>query len=150
MDRPRIAARVGASLPDLIGSVKAHGLEGLVAKRRDSGYQPGPRSVAWQKMRVNQGQALVIGYTLGAWKSPPKIASRTRSASPAVGMIERRVQGAILGRPAFLAGQPLQRTSALSIMMYWTHGGYEKNPPTHPLAVRACWPAAGSSPMSSL
>jgi ATP-dependent DNA ligase len=40
------------------------GLEGLVAKRRDSRYEPGQRSGAWQKMRVNQGQELVIaGYT---------------------------------------------------------------------------------------
>jgi bifunctional non-homologous end joining protein LigD len=55
-----------ASLSDLIASVKAHGLEGLVAKRRDSRYEPGQRSGAWQKMRVNQGQALVIaGYTVG-------------------------------------------------------------------------------------
>jgi ATP-dependent DNA ligase len=44
--------------------VKAHGLEGLVAKRRDSRYEPGQRSGAWQKMRVNRGQAFVIGgYT---------------------------------------------------------------------------------------
>jgi bifunctional non-homologous end joining protein LigD len=43
-----------ASLPELIRSVKAHGLEGLVAKRRDSRYEPGQRSGAWQKMRVNQ------------------------------------------------------------------------------------------------
>jgi len=73
----RVLARLGepireslvleASLPDLIGSVKAHGLEGLVAKRRDSRYEPGQRSGSWQKMRVNQGQALVIaGYTVGA------------------------------------------------------------------------------------
>ena len=47
-----------ASLPELIRSVKAHGLEGLVAKRSDSRYEPGQRSGAWQKMRVNQGQAL--------------------------------------------------------------------------------------------
>jgi ATP-dependent DNA ligase len=52
------------SLPDLIHSVKAQGLEGLVAKRRDSRYEPGLRSGAWQKMRVNQGQEFVIGgYT---------------------------------------------------------------------------------------
>jgi len=45
-------------------SVKAQGLEGLVAKRRDSKYEPGLRSGAWQKMRVNQGQEFVIaGYT---------------------------------------------------------------------------------------
>jgi DNA ligase D-like protein (predicted ligase) len=53
-----------ASLTDLIQSVKAQGLEGLVAKRRDSKYEPGRRSGAWQKMRVNRGQELVIaGYT---------------------------------------------------------------------------------------
>jgi bifunctional non-homologous end joining protein LigD len=35
-----------------------------VAKRRDSKYEPGERSGAWQKMRVNRGQELVIaGYT---------------------------------------------------------------------------------------
>jgi len=56
-----------ARLSDLIASVKANGLEGLVAKRRDSRYEPGQRSGAWQKMRSNQGQALVIaGYTVGA------------------------------------------------------------------------------------
>jgi ATP-dependent DNA ligase len=51
-------------LKDLIQSVKAQGFEGLVAKRRDSKYDPGMRSGARQKMRVNQGQELVIaGYT---------------------------------------------------------------------------------------
>jgi bifunctional non-homologous end joining protein LigD len=56
-----------ASLKDLVESVKAQGLEGLVAKRRDSKYEPGERSGAWQKMRVNQGQELVIdGYTPSA------------------------------------------------------------------------------------
>ncbi len=54
------------SLKDLIQSVKAQALEGLVAKRRDSKYEPGERSGAWQKMRVNQGQEFVIGgYTVG-------------------------------------------------------------------------------------
>jgi ATP-dependent DNA ligase len=44
----------------------AEGLEGLVAKRRDSRYEPGERSGAWQKMRVNAGQEFVIGgYTIG-------------------------------------------------------------------------------------
>jgi bifunctional non-homologous end joining protein LigD len=52
------------SLKDLIASVKAQGLEGLVAKRADSKYEPGERSGAWRKMRVSQGQELVIaGYT---------------------------------------------------------------------------------------
>jgi bifunctional non-homologous end joining protein LigD len=56
-----------ATLPDLIASVKAQGLEGLVAKRRDSRYEPGQRSGAWQKIRVNQTQEFVIGgYTPSA------------------------------------------------------------------------------------
>jgi bifunctional non-homologous end joining protein LigD len=51
-------------LEDLIRSVKAQGLEGLVAKRRNSKYEPGQRSGAWKKMRVDQGQEFVIaGYT---------------------------------------------------------------------------------------
>ena len=55
-----------AGLKDLIHSVKTQGLEGLVAKRRDSRYEPGLRSGAWMKMRINRGQELVIGgYTLG-------------------------------------------------------------------------------------
>jgi bifunctional non-homologous end joining protein LigD len=52
-------------LADLVRSVKAQGLEGLVAKRKDSKYEAGMRSGAWQKMRVNAGQEFVIaGYTL--------------------------------------------------------------------------------------
>lgn len=46
--------------------MREQGLEGLVAKRRDSLYEAGRRSGAWQKMRINQGQELVIGgYTIG-------------------------------------------------------------------------------------
>ncbi len=37
-----------------------------MAKRLDSAYEPGGRSGAWLKMRVNQGQEFVIGgYTVG-------------------------------------------------------------------------------------
>ena len=44
--------------------MRTHGLEGLIAKRRGSLYEPGQRSGAWRKMRVNQGQEFVIGgYT---------------------------------------------------------------------------------------
>jgi bifunctional non-homologous end joining protein LigD len=60
----RYSPELEASLKDLVHSVKIQGLEGLVAKRRDSRYEPGLRSGAWQKMRVNQGQEFVIaGYT---------------------------------------------------------------------------------------
>ena len=40
-----------ASLSDLIESIRAQGLEGLVAKRANSRYEPGQRSGAWMKMR---------------------------------------------------------------------------------------------------
>jgi bifunctional non-homologous end joining protein LigD len=62
----RYTGQLSDRLRDLIHSVKAQRLEGLVAKRRDSRYEPGKRSGAWLKMRVNQGQELVIGgYTVG-------------------------------------------------------------------------------------
>jgi bifunctional non-homologous end joining protein LigD len=64
-DEPiRYSPELEASLPALIKSVKAQGFEGLVAKSRKSHYEPGQRTGAWQKMRLNQGQELVIGgYT---------------------------------------------------------------------------------------
>lgn len=79
------------SLRDLVHSVKSQGLEGLVAKRSDSRYEPGERSGAWQKMRVNRGQEFVIGgYTpspknfdalvIGYYDGPKLIyAARTRN-----------------------------------------------------------------------
>jgi bifunctional non-homologous end joining protein LigD len=68
LDEPiRESPEFNAGLPELIQSVKAQGLEGLVAKRRDARYEAGQRSGAWQKMRVNQGQEFVIGgYTPSA------------------------------------------------------------------------------------
>jgi bifunctional non-homologous end joining protein LigD len=66
-DPIRESPTLDASLPDLIATVTAHGLEGLVAKRRDSRYEPDQRSGVWLKMRVNRGQEFVIaGYTIGA------------------------------------------------------------------------------------
>jgi DNA ligase D-like protein (predicted ligase) len=41
--------------------VRTHGLEGIVAKRADSIYQPGLRSGLWSKHRVDLGQEFVIG-----------------------------------------------------------------------------------------
>ena len=63
----RYLANLDARLSDLTAAVKAQGFEGLVAKRRDSRYEPGLRTGVWQKMRVNRGQEFVIGgYTVGA------------------------------------------------------------------------------------
>src|ERR1700704_4652487 len=59
----RESPELRAGLKDLVASVRAQGFEGLVAKRRDSRYEPGQRSGAWQKMRINKGQEFVIGDT---------------------------------------------------------------------------------------
>jgi bifunctional non-homologous end joining protein LigD len=65
-DPVREAPRFDTSLADLIAAVRAQGLEGLVAKRLDSLYEPGARSGAWRKMRINRSEEFVIGgYTRG-------------------------------------------------------------------------------------
>src|SRR4030095_9551589 len=46
---------------DILHAVRQQGLEGLIGKRKDSRYEPGKRSGAWIKYRVNRGQELVIG-----------------------------------------------------------------------------------------
>jgi DNA ligase D-like protein (predicted ligase) len=63
-DPVREAPVLEGSLKDILSSVRRYGFEGVVAKRRDSLYEPGRRSGAWRKIRVNQGQEFVIGgYT---------------------------------------------------------------------------------------
>jgi DNA ligase D-like protein (predicted ligase) len=65
-DPVRYLGELDAELRDLVASVKEQGFEGLVAKRRDSRYEPGLRSGKWMKMRINRGQEFVIGgYTVG-------------------------------------------------------------------------------------
>ena len=66
-DPIRLSPALEGSMKELIASVKENGLEGLVAKRKDSVYQPGLRTGLWRKMRVNNGQEFVIGgYTPSA------------------------------------------------------------------------------------
>jgi bifunctional non-homologous end joining protein LigD len=99
-DPIRYSPVLEGSLKDLVHSVKAQGLEGLVAKRRDSKYEPGLRSGAWMKMRVNAGQELVIaGYTpsaknfdalvIGYYDGPNLIyAARTRNGFTPASRVE--------------------------------------------------------------
>jgi DNA ligase D-like protein (predicted ligase) len=52
------------SASHLLKFVKTNGLEGVVAKRSDSVYEPGLRSGLWSKYRINAGQEFVVGgYT---------------------------------------------------------------------------------------
>jgi ATP-dependent DNA ligase len=59
--RIRISDYVEAAPNDLVSAAREQGLEGVIGKRKDSLYQPGKRSGAWIKYRVNRGQELVIG-----------------------------------------------------------------------------------------
>jgi bifunctional non-homologous end joining protein LigD len=62
----RQSPQLNAGLAEVIGAVRAQGLEGIVAKRLDSRYESGQRSGAWRKMRINRGQEFVIGgYSIG-------------------------------------------------------------------------------------
>jgi len=45
----------------VVEAVAQVGLEGVVAKRRDSRYEPGKRSGVWQKLKVKHRQEFVIG-----------------------------------------------------------------------------------------
>jgi DNA ligase D-like protein (predicted ligase) len=57
---------VDHSASHLLTFVKEHGLEGVVAKRADSIYEPGARSGLWSKHRINASQEFVVGgYTAG-------------------------------------------------------------------------------------
>jgi bifunctional non-homologous end joining protein LigD len=49
---------------DVLAASGQHGLEGVVAKRLDSRYEPGSRSAAWRKVKHTYRQEVVIG----GWK----------------------------------------------------------------------------------
>jgi DNA ligase D-like protein (predicted ligase) len=59
----RVALSQVSDLPaaDMLRFVKSHGLEGAVAKRSDSVYQPGQRTGLWSKYRVDLRQEFVVG-----------------------------------------------------------------------------------------
>jgi ATP-dependent DNA ligase len=51
---------------EMLKFVKSHGLEGVVAERGDSVYQPRLRTGLWTKYQINLGQEFVVGsYTSG-------------------------------------------------------------------------------------
>src|SRR5262249_35869269 len=57
---------VSADAEQLYAAAMASGFEGIVAKRKNSLYQPGKRSGAWVKIKTTQTAELVVGgYTRG-------------------------------------------------------------------------------------
>jgi bifunctional non-homologous end joining protein LigD len=59
--RIRISEQFETSGNDMLAAVRQQQLEGVIGKRKDSLYEPGKRTGAWIKFRVNRGQEFVIG-----------------------------------------------------------------------------------------
>jgi bifunctional non-homologous end joining protein LigD len=57
----RYSAELSGTPPAIIRTVAAAGLEGVVAKKRDSVYRAGTRVTSWLKLKLNKGQEFVIG-----------------------------------------------------------------------------------------
>jgi bifunctional non-homologous end joining protein LigD len=56
-----MAQHFETSAEEMLRAARDQGLEGVIAKRRDSRYEAGKRSGSWAKYRLNRGQELVIG-----------------------------------------------------------------------------------------
>jgi DNA ligase D-like protein (predicted ligase) len=64
MPAARFSENFQVTADQMVSAVRSQGLEGVVAKRRNSFYEPGRRTGAWVKMRIGGGQGFVIGgYT---------------------------------------------------------------------------------------
>jgi ATP-dependent DNA ligase len=57
----RLSQDLPGTAREVVEAVRAAGLEGVVAKRRDSSYQPGERSSDWVKLKLESQQEFVIG-----------------------------------------------------------------------------------------
>jgi bifunctional non-homologous end joining protein LigD len=63
-DRLRFSATLGSDANSLLQEISKLGLEGLIGKRAQSRYEPGARSGAWIKLKIQNEQEFVIGgYT---------------------------------------------------------------------------------------
>lgn len=57
----RVGAWQAGGGPELWAATAEQGLEGVIAKRLDSRYEPGRRSAAWRKLKHVRRQELVVG-----------------------------------------------------------------------------------------
>ncbi len=59
---PHIAlSEVSTSFATMLEFVTEHRLEGIIAKRAESAYEPGRRTGTWSKHKLNSGQEFVVG-----------------------------------------------------------------------------------------
>ncbi len=62
----RLGVHVEGAGTRLFAAAKEHGLEGVLAKRLGSAYQPGKRSKDWRKIKaVNRQDCVILGWTPG-------------------------------------------------------------------------------------
>ena len=60
----RVSDSLSGDATTLLEDARARGWEGVIAKRKDAPYEPGRRSRAWLKLKVEQRQEFVVGgYT---------------------------------------------------------------------------------------
>jgi bifunctional non-homologous end joining protein LigD len=57
----RLSLDLPGSVADIVRALKAAGIEGVVAKRKDSLYRPGERSSDWLKLKLEHQQEFAIG-----------------------------------------------------------------------------------------
>lgn len=67
--KPETPYRVSEAVDDgtaLFEAARAHDLEGIMSKQRDSKYTPGRRTDCWLKVKVRQSsEVVIVGYTKG-------------------------------------------------------------------------------------
>jgi bifunctional non-homologous end joining protein LigD len=60
----RVSDSLDGDATTLLAEARARGWEGVIAKRKDAMYEPGKRSRAWLKLKVEQRQEFIVGgYT---------------------------------------------------------------------------------------
>jgi bifunctional non-homologous end joining protein LigD len=65
-DRLRLSESIPGDGEEMLSRVRRDGWEGVIAKRTESPYQPGVRSKAWLKLKVEHRQEFVVG----GWTEP--------------------------------------------------------------------------------
>jgi bifunctional non-homologous end joining protein LigD len=57
----RYNQELAGSASDIVETIRSAGLEGVVAKRRDSKYRAGTRVTSWLKLKIDKSQEFVLG-----------------------------------------------------------------------------------------
>jgi bifunctional non-homologous end joining protein LigD len=57
----RYNANLSGSAEEIVRTIESAGLEGVIAKERDSHYRAGTRVTTWRKFKINKAQEFVIG-----------------------------------------------------------------------------------------